>query len=174
MDGSNKGLISLPLIGHIGNINFESAATNTRMIGALVGQLIDCLDIADRSEHVGFSFGAHACGFAGQWLREHKGKILASCTGLDPASRDFEGCPQSHRLDPSDCGVFQIVHSTFTPRGGILESFGITEKSGTRDYFINYHDRDDDSNYDCPNIPVENFLSFIHRLRTDQIVILMQ
>lgn len=152
-----------------GNINFESAASNTRIVGAKVGQLIDYLGVQDKAECLGFSFGAHACGFAGQWLRE-RGKLLASCTGLDPASRNFEGCSASNRLDPSDCGVVKVVHSTYTDKGAILKSFGITEKSGTCDYFINY----DRMEPNCPDIPLRNMVSFISGLRTDQIVILME
>ena len=153
-----------------GNINFESAASNTRIIGAMTGQLIDYLDIQDKTECVGFSFGAHACGFAGQWLNE-RGKVLASCTGLDPASRNFEGCSESNRLDPSDCGVVRVVHSTYTEKNAILKSFGITAKSGTCDYYINY---DRNQSPECPDIPLENIVSFIGGLRTDQIVIFME
>lgn len=97
MNGSNKELISLPFIGHM-----QILTLNTRTIGALVGQLTGHIGITEKSECVEFSFGVHACGFEGEWLKEHRGRILASCTGFDPVSHQFEGYPQFRLIDPSD------------------------------------------------------------------------
>lgn len=152
-----------------GNIDYESAASNTRIVGALIGQLIDFLGIGAKTDCVGFSYGAQACGFAGRWLKERKGKTLAFCTGIDAAAQNFAGCPPRKRLDRTDCGVVRAIHSSYINQGE-PQSFGITEKSGKCDFFINFLKNEPT----CPSLPLGDIESFLRTLRTDQIVLFVE
>lgn len=152
-----------------GNIDYESAASNTRIVGALIGQLIDFLGIHSKTECLGFSYGAQACGFAGQWLKERKGKTLAFCTGIDVAGQNFEGCPPRKRLDRTDCGVVRVIHNSYINRGE-SQSFGITEKSGKCDFYFNFL-RNEPT---CPSLPLGDIASFFHSLHTDEIVLFVE
>ena len=147
-----------------GNVHFESAAANTRIVGALLGQLMDYLRIESRSDCVGFSYGASVCSFAGQWLREKRGKTLASCTCIDPSGFNFEGCPPEKAIDAGDCGVVKVIHASYA-YAGEPQSFGIIQKSGKCDYYVNYGRNQPN----CPDLPGNDLVKFLSSLRTDEI-----
>jgi len=84
-----------------GNREYFQSIANVRVVGALVGQMMDWLNVHTRSLCVGFSLGSHICGEAGSFLQS-KGKVLQECHGVDPAGPAFDGCNDFRlRLDPS-------------------------------------------------------------------------
>lgn len=117
-----------------GNRLYHQAMANVRVVGAMIGQLIEYLGIADRTLCVGFSLGAHICGEAGTWLRQKHDLVLARCHGIDPAGPGFDGCSDDIRLDPSDCGLVTAIHSSqFVEMLG----FGTKYKTGHCDFWMN-------------------------------------
>lgn len=151
------------------NADYDASASNVRVIGAQIGQLVDYLNITDKTECVGFSFGAHACGFAGHWLRNRRGKKLASCTGIDPASKRFEDCPEQMRLDSSDCNVVKVLHSSYL-RSLVPTSFGITQKVGNCDFYVRYMSFVDG----CPYLDFGNLLNSASSLDPDRMSVMLQ
>lgn len=117
-----------------GNRLYHQAMANVRVVGSMLGQIIEYLGIADRSLCVGFSLGAHICGEAGTWLKQKHDLVLARCHGIDPAGPGFDGCSNDIRLDPSDCGLVTAVHSSqFVEMLG----FGTKYKTGHCDFWMN-------------------------------------
>lgn len=155
-----------------GNVEFSSSAANARVVGALLGQMIAYLNIASITECVGFSQGAHVCGFAGQWLKERHLTTIASCTGLDPGGNLFEGCPACMRLSSDDCAVVKVVHVTYAMTGQ-PQAFGIKEKSGKCDYYLNYGRSFNDCMKQVPLRSLEDVQLRIP-LRSDEIVLFFE
>lgn len=132
MRGSNVILVDW----NRGNRLYPQSMANVRVVGALLGRLLEYLTVSEKSECVGFSLGAHICGEAGSWLRKHS-MTLDRCVGIDPAGPGFDGCShlQQVTLDKSDCRVVRIIHtSQFL---GHMDGFGSRFKSGHCDYWIN-------------------------------------
>lgn len=152
-----------------GNADYDASASNIRVIGAQVGRLVDFLRIDNKTECIGFSFGAHACGFAGHWLRTRRGKTLASCTGIDPASKRFEDCPEEMRLDSSDCGVVKVLHSSYL-RSLVPTSFGITQKVGNCDFYVRYMSFVEG----CPYLDFGNLFNSASSLNPDRVSVIFQ
>ena len=118
-----------------GNRLYLQSMANVRVVGALIGQLIHFLDIANRSTCVGFSLGSHVCGEAGSWLIKNGFEKMSKCIGIDPAGPGYDGCSNDIRLDPSDCRVVTAIHSSqFVEMLG----FGTRFKSGHCDYWMNH------------------------------------
>jgi hypothetical protein len=120
-----------------GNRLYLQSMANVRVVGALLGQLVSFLKIAERTLCVGFSLGSHVCGEAGSWIQErgsHPINKIAKCIGVDPAGPGFDGCSNDIRLDPSDCKVVTVIHSSqFVEMLG----FGTRFKSGHCDFWMN-------------------------------------
>lgn len=117
-----------------GNRIYLQSVPNVRVVGAMIGQLLEYLGVSEKSDCVGFSLGAHICGEAGSWLKRH-GLVLEKCTGIDPAGPGYDGCSDTVRLDKDDCHVVRVIHtSQFL---GHKDGFGTRFKSGHCDYWIN-------------------------------------
>ena len=91
--------------------NYVRAAVNTRLVGKQVALLIKAInlefgDINNSTHLVGFSLGAHVCGFVGKEVRN-----LSRITGLDPAGPLFEGYSPKVRLDKTDANYVDVIHS---------------------------------------------------------------
>jgi len=130
-----------------GNREYFQSIANVRVVGALVGQMMDWLNVHDRSLCVGFSLGSHICGEAGSFLKS-RGKVLRECHGVDPAGPAFDGCNDFRiSLDPSDCGLVTSIHATqYTNPIAILTEhrWGTSVKTGDCDFWIK-HDAIDKS-----------------------------
>lgn len=113
---------------------YIQSMANVRVVGALIGQLIKSLGVADRSVCAGFSLGSHVCGEAGAWLRK-RGQVLARCHGIDPAGPGFDGCGPKLRLDPTDCGLVTSIHSSQFSTD--VFGFGTKYKTGHCDFWVN-------------------------------------
>lgn len=81
---------------HFADAVYGQAIYNMRVIGAMVGYMIDEYHLEDRVLCVGFSLGSHLCGEAGKWLKT-RNKTLAECHMLDPAGPGFDGCDDELR-----------------------------------------------------------------------------
>lgn len=145
-----------------GNRLYLQSMANVRVVGALIGQLIMYLNIANRTLCVGFSLGSHICGEAGSWLKA-QGQFLARCHGIDPAGPGYDGCGAEIRLDPSDCGVVTAIHSSqFVEMLG----FGTKYKSGHCDFWMNdaRHQPNCDNNPSFPTLVRDIFYGNLGRL----------
>ncbi|KAL4236747.1 hypothetical protein ACF0H5_005131 [Mactra antiquata] len=116
-------------------INYQQSAANIRVVGAQVAQLLkvfkNVYDIDASNVHIiGHSLGAHAAGYAGEYL-ENIGRI----TGLDPAGPSFEGEDIRVRLDHTDATFVDVIH---TDSEGLHQlGFGTKQPSGTVDFYPN-------------------------------------
>ena len=72
---------------------------------------------------VGFSLGAHVCGFAGKSYTK-----IDRITGLDPADPMFDYDDKRKRLDKTDAKFVDVVHTS---------DFGMIENIGHVDFRIN-------------------------------------
>ncbi|XP_058961750.2 pancreatic triacylglycerol lipase-like [Pocillopora verrucosa] len=122
---------------------FQSAG-NTRLVGAMVGELIKFLissvdgspELAERFYVVGVSLGAQTAGYAGNYLKE-KGIKLGRITGLDPAGPLFTKVDDIRfRLDPGDAGYVDVIHTDMPLRGSIF-GLGMRRDAGHTDFFLN-------------------------------------
>ncbi|XP_040572497.1 inactive pancreatic lipase-related protein 1 isoform X2 [Lepeophtheirus salmonis] len=114
---------------------YSQAAANTQIVGKMVTFFLELLNeefgsINERLHLIGFSLGAHICGFVGSELQG-----LSRITGLDPAGPIFTKLTASKKLDKSDADFVDIIHSNGKPftRGGL----GDIEASGTLDFYPN-------------------------------------
>ncbi|GAB6025824.1 hypothetical protein CHUAL_011805 [Chamberlinius hualienensis] len=118
------------------NVVYSIAAADTRFVGDKVGQFIQQLhekyDYPLEKIHlIGFSLGAHICGFAGASLDGKIGRI----TGLDPAGPLFDGSNAENRLDSTDGLFVDVIHSNAGPI--YRKHLGIDEPIGHVDFYPN-------------------------------------
>lgn len=117
------------------------SSANVQTVGAQIGQLALYLGFISKLNCVGVSSGAHACGFASQWLKHKTNQIIPKCTGIDPMGVTFNNCPSNYTLSKDDCGVVNIIHTSYNPTG-----VGLDKSSGHCDFWINYRTQFDDCN----------------------------
>lgn len=129
-----------------GNKFLEASAANTRTVGALTGLFVQYFGIASRTTCVGFSHGAHICGFAGQFLKAN-GEVLSECHGIDPGGPLFVGASSDFRLTRNDCFVVSVIHSSSVIGG---TGVGLNEKSGNCDFIFN--DAETRTQPGCPEL----------------------
>ncbi|XP_065350620.1 uncharacterized protein LOC135946339 [Cloeon dipterum] len=115
--------------------NYVKAAANTRLVGKQVALLLRKLrtqyGLDPRNVHlIGFSLGAHVAGFAGA---ETPG--LSRITGLDPAGPLFEAQEAEARLDASDAGFVDVIHSNGANL--IMGGLGSRQPMGDVDFYPN-------------------------------------
>ncbi|RZC36887.1 Lipase and/or Abhydrolase 6 domain containing protein [Asbolus verrucosus] len=115
--------------------NYVKATANTRLVGKqlamLLKGLVDNNVLSLRSTHlIGFSLGAHVAGFAGAELGN-----LSRITGLDPAGPLFESQDPRARLDQSDAGFVDVIHSN--GENLILGGLGSYQPMGHVDFYPN-------------------------------------
>ncbi|KAJ7383379.1 hypothetical protein OS493_028460 [Desmophyllum pertusum] len=113
---------------------YIQAAGNTRLVGAMIAELIKFLIFQTQSSvdlfHiVGFSLGAHVAGYAGSRLKLN-GLTLARITGLDPAGPGFSAEDPALRLDPSDARFVDVIHTD-------ANWLGLFQPSGHIDFYPN-------------------------------------
>ena len=104
---------------------YLKAASNTMVVGHLVGKLIESI-IPNLNQNVktfciGHSLGAHVCGFAG------KTKQFNGIIGLDPAGPVFEYNSPDNRLNKNDGKSVYALHTN-------TAMFGILKPVGTLDF----------------------------------------
>lgn len=104
--------------------NYFSAASNTRIVGEKIANLIDTNRLDTSKVHcIGHSLGAHICGFAS------KIKRIGRISGMDPAGPLFKGNPVESRLDKSDADFVDIIHTD--------AELGIQDPIGHIDFYPN-------------------------------------
>ncbi|GBN04746.1 Inactive pancreatic lipase-related protein 1 [Araneus ventricosus] len=114
---------------------YEQAVANTRVIGAIIAKIVNFLvkqvGISPQSVHlIGHSLGAHIAGYAGERIRN-----LGRITGLDPAGPYFRGTDPVVRLDPTDAGFVDIIHTNAAD--SIFSGLGMTDAIGHMDFYPN-------------------------------------
>ncbi|KAL9694813.1 hypothetical protein quinque_014098 [Culex quinquefasciatus] len=115
--------------------NYVRAAANTRLVGRQLAYLLKGLETHNslnmsRVHLIGFSLGSHVAGFAGTEL-----KGLHRITGLDPAGPLFEAQHPHARLDDSDAGFVDVIHSN--GENLILGGLGSWQPMGAVDFYPN-------------------------------------
>ncbi|XP_075468109.1 inactive pancreatic lipase-related protein 1-like isoform X1 [Ascaphus truei] len=116
--------------------DYPQAANNARVVGAEVAYFVEFLskNVSHPLSNVhliGHSLGAHAAGEAGK-----RKPGISRITGLDPAELYFQNTPIKVRLDLSDAGLVDVIH---TDSGPLIPSlgFGMSQLSGHLDFFPN-------------------------------------
>ncbi|XP_063819890.1 pancreatic triacylglycerol lipase-like [Pseudophryne corroboree] len=115
---------------------YIQASNNIRVVGAEVAYFVDILSknfgYSPANVHlIGHSLGAHTAGEAGKRM-----KGIARITGLDPAEPYFQNTAAEVRLDLSDAGLVDVIHTDagpFIPNLG----FGMSQIIGHLDFFPN-------------------------------------
>lgn len=134
-----RGYDAILVDWHKGNNEYFQSIANVRIVGALMGHMMQELNVISKSTCIGFSLGAHICGEAGTWLRL-RGKVLPRCIGIDPAGPGFDGCSDRVRLDKTDCTLVTSIHtSQFQSVTKLLanDGAGTKEKTGHCDFWAN-------------------------------------
>ncbi|KAL8610577.1 hypothetical protein ACOMHN_006296 [Nucella lapillus] len=114
---------------------YGQAASNTRVVGAQIAQLLATLSTHLNNSHervhiIGHSLGAHVAGYAGE-----RTPGMARISGLDPSDPYFKNTPPQVRLDPSDAQFVDVIHTdTSTPRH---MGMGINQDLGHVDFYPN-------------------------------------
>ncbi|XP_053306314.1 pancreatic triacylglycerol lipase [Spea bombifrons] len=136
---------------------YSQASNNIRVVGAEVAYFVDILSknfgYSPSNVHlIGHSLGAHAAGEAGKRKRG-----IYRITGLDPAEPYFQNTPTEVRLDLSDAGLVDVIH---TDAGPLIPSlgFGMSQVIGHLDFFPNggIHMPGCPQNIEIPNVNVED------------------
>ena len=100
--------------------------------------------IASRFQCLGFSLGAHVCGFAGQWLKKNLNKTWNRIVALDPAgpfyAEDNMLTPNRYLdlacLSPVHAEVVEVLHTDGIRRDDERINFGTLLAMGTSDYYV--------------------------------------
>ncbi|XP_076440985.1 pancreatic triacylglycerol lipase-like [Babylonia areolata] len=116
---------------------YGQATANTRVVGAMIAQLIQFMQnvTSARPEDmhiIGHSLGSHVAGYAGERLT-HLGRI----TGLDPAEPYFQNTDIVVRLDPSDALFVDVIHTDGAPFYSTNMGLGMGVPCGHVDFFPN-------------------------------------
>ena len=101
--------------GGSGSLYSQSAA-NTRLVGLEIAHFIENLvaKMGARAEDfhvIGHSLGAHIAGYCGESVIKRGLGKLGRISGLDPAEPLFQSMPEFVRLDPSDAGFVDVIHT---------------------------------------------------------------
>uniref|UniRef100_A0A2C9L887 Lipase domain-containing protein n=1 Tax=Biomphalaria glabrata TaxID=6526 RepID=A0A2C9L887_BIOGL len=133
---------------------YLQAAANTRIVGSMVGQLIQDMHVFSHASYatfhlIGHSLGAHLLGYAGKEVFRLTNQKVGRISGLDPAGPAFEQESSFTRIDSSDAKFVDIVHTDAEPliKGG----FGIQSSVGHVDFYVN-------GGVHQPGCPEEGFL----------------
>lgn len=123
---------------------YTQATANTRVVGALLAQLIRWLETEFGAKRetfhlIGHSLGAHIAGYAGERLQDGSRK-LDRITGLDPAGPYFENTHPEVRLDPTDARFVDAIHTDGDSLLSIAKlegGFGLMQPVGHVDFYPN-------------------------------------
>lgn len=124
---------------------YPSAVINTRQAGECTASMLANLHMRERIRDIdgsekrfrikdihaiGFSLGAHVAGFASNALNEVVGEQFYRITALDPALPFFATPLRDWKLDKTDAGFVDVIHTN----GGV---FGKLENCGHVDFYVN-------------------------------------
>ncbi|KAA0202145.1 hypothetical protein HAZT_HAZT009801 [Hyalella azteca] len=109
---------------------FHVVEYNVPFVGLQLAALLQALKenvglSEDKLHLIGFSLGAHVCGFAGKNFRN-----ISRITGLDPAGPAYQSADEDRRLCASDANFVDIVHTD-------MEVLGFSGQLGHVDFFMN-------------------------------------
>ncbi|XP_039285144.1 pancreatic lipase-related protein 2 isoform X2 [Nilaparvata lugens] len=116
--------------------HYRQAASNTRVVGAVLARFIKHLNIEynlplGKIHLIGHSLGAHVASYAAKRM-----KGIGRLTGLDPAQPGFEGTPIEVRLDRTDALFVDVYHTNMRPFIP-LAGFGMINPVGDIDVYYN-------------------------------------
>lgn len=124
---------------------YPSAVINTRQAGECTASMLGILHNRERIlaqdssrrrfqikdiHAIGFSLGAHVAGFASNALEGAVGQKFQRITALDPALPFFATPLKDWKLDRTDAGFVDVIHTN----GGV---FGKLENCGHVDFYVN-------------------------------------
>lgn len=105
-------------------------------VGEMIMMLIDRGLSVKKIHLIGFSLGAHVCGFASRYIREHhpQNQTVRRITGLDPAGplfgNFFGWFSNPYSLNAKDADIVDVTHTDGS-------FFGLPDKIGTVDFYLN-------------------------------------
>ncbi len=113
------------------------AASNTRVVGALIAHFVNLIcetfSTTNSQFHlIGHSLGAHIMGYAGKKLYNPK---VSRITGLDPAGPGFTEDNPLSRLHYLDATKVDIIHSDIAEY--LLQGLGLKDAIGNVDFYPN-------------------------------------
>ncbi|KAL3869916.1 hypothetical protein ACJMK2_042538 [Sinanodonta woodiana] len=115
---------------------YTQAVANTRIVGNEIASLINFLDqgeetLFQRIHLIGHSLGAHVAGYVGQRIHG-----IGRITGLDPAAPNFVDTDPLVRLDHTDAGFVDIIH-TDDSEFDYVSGYGMFDPVGHVDFYPN-------------------------------------
>lgn len=123
---------------------YAQSAANILTVGRIVAYTAHNWAILEKVKLVvGFSLGAQTIGVAGKFMKElTNGKSFKHCHASDPAGPLFDGCSKLVTLNPDDCEIVQVLHTSAMRDEKILSGteatgYGTALKSGKCDYWVN-------------------------------------
>ncbi|KAH9523411.1 hypothetical protein Btru_039960 [Bulinus truncatus] len=120
--------------------NYYQATANTRVVGSMIGRLIQDMHSFTQADFghfhlIGHSLGAHIMGYAGKEVFRLTNQKVGRITGMDPAGPKFESYSSWVRIDASDAHYVDIIHTDAEPL--INAGFGIRGSIGHADFYPN-------------------------------------
>ncbi|CAG2100125.1 unnamed protein product [Medioppia subpectinata] len=118
--------------------NYPLAASNTRVVGALIAEFIQRLCerfdglTNERFWLIGHSLGAHTAGYAGKRLTKPQ---VGRLTAMDPAGPGFRTNESEWRLSLKDASVVDVIHTDMSD--SFDDGLGVNEAIGDFDFFPN-------------------------------------
>lgn len=121
--------------------NYYNAAVNSELIArqmtVLAFHLVKGQGISPKRFHlIGYSLGAHICGFMGRLVKEIEGVAIGRISAIDPASKIFFGYGNDIHLNTNDTDYLDVIHTS----GGfnlVTGAVGIYQPIGHVDYYPN-------------------------------------
>ncbi|KAK3592298.1 hypothetical protein CHS0354_030440 [Potamilus streckersoni] len=115
---------------------YTRAVANTRIVGAEIALLINFLvqgeeTLFQRIHLIGHSLGAHVAGYVGERIHG-----LGRITGLDPAAPNFIDTDPLVRLDRTDAGFVDVIH-TDDSEFDYISGYGMFDPVGHVDFYPN-------------------------------------
>ncbi|XP_057297074.1 pancreatic lipase-related protein 2-like [Hydractinia symbiolongicarpus] len=130
---------------------YHQAVGNARIIGAQVALLLKGLQEQTRLDlmnvHcIGFSMGAHVCGFVGRNFARSN-VTIGRISGLDPSAPYYEFRHADVRLDKTDADFVDVIHTD--TKTLLVKGFGTAQELGHLDFYPNGgHDQPNCRNLD--------------------------
>ncbi|KAK9892110.1 hypothetical protein WA026_018313 [Henosepilachna vigintioctopunctata] len=119
----------------VANQEYAFAVYSTESVGKLIADVLTRLTVdlqtpVHKVLLIGYSVGAHVCGFAGKHYAEKTHHKLPKIIALDPAGVLFVLRPEHKKLNRYDAEIVQVIHTD----GGKI---GLTQPYGTIDFYPN-------------------------------------
>ncbi|XP_012545702.1 lipase member H-B [Bombyx mori] len=115
-------------------VHYHLASRLMRPVGKLVAEvLVQLTDYGldpSRLELLGFSLGAQTVSYIAKNFQTITGRNVSSIVALEPSGPCFRTLVSDDRLNPSDAGFVQVVHTN-------IDGYGMANRMGHVDFYVN-------------------------------------